>query len=205
MKIVNNNGKYIASVPMRDSFVSYRNWSPTNAKRNEELQVYIDNISYLTRMFRPLYCNRTDVPLNFFTPSTTIEFLSRDKVSYTNIVQITDTYTYKDNIIFELDNQIVKLYDESGDLVSSYKSISKIIHEGSFTQVRMDIDGGYCGSFLVFNGYPDESPSSCNPPNCSLGQSCYYNGWDCCCTNSNVNCTDGCNQNCNAQPGMEIC
>lgn len=210
MKIVNNNGKFVASVPMSDRFVLYRNWCPNDSVRNQELEVYINDISYLTRMFKPVFSNRTDTPQDYFKPSTTLEFVTRGGKTYTCIVQIIDCYVYKDNILFELDNEIVKMYDDSGDLVSSYKSISKILHEGSFTQVRMDIDSGACGNFDGY--YADESSNNatpqCNPPNCSANQNCYFNGWGACCTTSPASCSDVCNCACltaGQAQGMAYC
>ena len=199
MKIVNNNGKYIASVPMSDRFVLYRNWCPNDSVRNQELEVYIDDISYFTRMFRGVLSNRTDTPQDFFKPSTTLEFVTRDRKTYTCIVQITDCYVYKDNILFELDNKIVQMYDDSGVLVSSYKSISKILTEGSFTQVRMDIDTNGCGSFLSLAAVaqtPGGMPSNCQPPYCAVYQSCFYNWSSACCTTRPSTCSDGCNSFC---------
>ena len=198
MKIVNNNGKFVASVPMSDRFVLYRNWCPNDSVRNQELEVYINDISYLTRMFKPVFSNRTDTPQDYFKPSTTLEFVTRDRKTSTCIIQITDSYVYKDNILFDLDNEIVKMYDDSGDLVSSYKSISKILHEGSFTQVRMDIDSGACGNFNGFyaqNLHTTPTPQ-CNPPNCSANQNCYFDGWSACCTTSPSSCSDDCNCAC---------
>ena len=197
MKIVSNNGKYVASVPMSDRFILYRNWCPSNADRNEELEVYIDDISYFTRMFKPVFFNRTDTPQDFFKPSTTLEFTTRDRRTFTNIVQIIDCYVYKDNILFELDNEIVKMYDDNGDLVSSYKSISKILKEGSFTQVRMDIDSGACGNFSL--SYTNRRiadgmiSSSCLPNNCNANQDCFYNALSACCTTEPSSCHDNCN------------
>ena len=98
-------------------------------------------------MFRRVLFNRTDIPKDLFKPSTTLEYLTRDGKTSTNISQITDCYVYKDNLIFELNNEIVKMYDlpinstnPLPSLVSSYETISKIMNEGKYTQVRMDID-----------------------------------------------------------------
>ena len=199
MKIVNNNGKYIASVPMSDRFVLYRNWCPNDSVRNQTLEVYIDDISYFTHMFRRVLSNRTDTPQDIFKPSTTLEFTTRDRGTYTCIVQIIDCYVYKDNILFELDNEIVKMYHDNGDLVSSYKSISKILTEGSFTQVRMDIDPMGCGSFISvaeadFDGPQfNFMPINCQPPDCNLLQSCNFNWGSACCTTRPSTCSDGCN------------
>jgi hypothetical protein len=211
MKLVNNNGKYIASVPMSDRFVLYRSWCPNDQKRNQELEVYIDDISYFTRMFKSAFSNRTDTSQDSFKPSTTLEFRSRNGKTYTCIVQITDCYVYKDNILFELDNEIVKMYDDNSELVSSYKSISKILKEGSYTQVRMDIDSGACGNFspsYTNAGGSSYIQASCSPPNCSATQNCYYDGWSCCCTTSPSSCHDDCNCFCfgaGQAGGMQYC
>jgi len=204
MKIVNNNGKFVASVPMSDRFVLYRNWCPNDPQRNQELEVYVDDISYFTHMFRRVLSNRTDTPQDSFKPSTTLEFITRDRKTNTCIIQITDCYVYKDNILFELDNEIVKMYDDSGVLVSSYKSISKILKEGSYTQVRMDIDPQGCGSFIsvasadISQQASEWMPSSCQPPDCNFLQSCYFNWGSACCTTSPSTCSDSCNTWCAA-------
>ena len=147
MQILKNNGNCVAALPMTGSFVSYSVWSPTDVNKNQEIAVYVDNISYFTRMFRRVLFNRTDIPKDLFKPSTTLEYLTRDGKTSTNISQITDCYVYKDNLIFELNNEIVKMYDlpinstnPLPSLVSSYETISKIMNEGKYTQVRMDID-----------------------------------------------------------------
>ena len=206
MTIVNNNGKCQASVDQSHRFIMYRNWSPKDEGRNEELEVYVDDISYFTRMFEPIFSNRIDTPQDLFKPSTTLEFRKRDGSTSTIIVQITDCYVHKDKIIFELDNEIVKMYDlpvpvnptdPQPTLVDSYKSISKILREGTHTysQVRMDIDSCGCGHFEP--SYSGSSPTGdCAPPDCASNQVCYYNGWSACCTTSPASCHDSCNKNC---------
>jgi len=209
MKIVNNNGKFVASVPMTDRLIMYRSWCPNDPARNQELEVYVDDILYLTRMGSKFFADRTNVPPDSFKPSTTLEFRFKDNTTSTCIIQITDCYVYKDNILFDLDNGIVKMYDDSGDLVSSYKSISKILTEGSYTQVRMDIDSGACGSFSLSqtNGLIEARPTlgwnECLPTNCSATQNCYYNGFSCCCTTSPSTCSDNCNCMCSGAISAE--
>ena len=218
MKIVNNNGKYVASLPMSDNFIGYRCWSPINASRNQVLEVYVDNISYFTYMFESVFSNRTDTPQDSFKPSTTLEFVSRNGTSATCIVQITDSYIFKDSVIFNLDNEIVKMYDDNGVLVSSYKSISKVLKEGSFTQVRMDIDSAGCGylgyaiwanwGYKIFNEFEAYCEgngntgfgvldANCLPFNgCANQQGCFYKwNWACCTTHGS--CPDECNCLCN--------
>lgn len=218
MKILNNNGKYVASLPTSDNFIGYRCWSPFNASRNQELEVYVDNISYFTDMFKSVFSNRTDTPQDFFKPSTTLEFVSRNRTSATCIVQITDSYISKDSVIFNLDNEIVKMYDDNNVLVSSYKSISKVLKEGSFTQVRMDIDAAGCGylgyaiwanwGYKIFNEFEAYCQgngntgfgvldANCLPFNgCANQQGCFYKwNWACCTTHGS--CPDACNCLCN--------
>ena len=197
MTIVNNNGKCQASVDQSHRLIMYRSWCPNDPGRNGELEVYVDDISYFARMFGHILSNRTDTPQDFFKPSTTLEFRKRDGSTSTIIVQITDCYVHKDKIIFELDNEIVKIKDDSGEYVQSYKSISKILREGTHTysQVRMDIDSGGCGSFqsptMMNNLWNNATP--CLPSNCDNKQSCWYS-WSCVgCTTSPSSCHDSCN------------
>ena len=196
------NEQYTASLPTRDRFIGYRCWSPSEAFRNQELEVYVDNISFFPQLFQPVFANRDDRPKDFFTPSTTIELTTKSGQSITYIVQISDTYLYKDNLIFNLDSKIVKMYDKSGTLVTSYKSVSKILEEGKFTQVRMDIDMVGCGSFC--SGYCGSSEGQAyvyNGPicgasnNCTLGMGCHLEYGTCC--NTYGNCRDQCNCLCN--------
>ena len=194
MTIVNNNGKCQASVDQSHRFIMYRSWCPNDPGRNQELEVYVDDISYFTRMFGHILSNRIDTPQDLFKPSTTLEFRKRDGSTSTIIVQITDCYVHQGKIIFELDNEIVKIKDDSGDYVQSYKSISKILREGTHTysQVRMDIDSGGCGSF----GSPyqmEQTDGNCAPNYCNPNQGCYYNWGSACCTTSPSSCHDDCN------------
>jgi hypothetical protein len=193
MTIVNNNGKCQASVDKSHRFIMYRSWSPKDEGRNEELEVYVDDISYFTRMFGHILSNRIDTPQDLFKPSTTLEFRKRDGSTSTIIVQITDCYVHQGKIIFELDNEIVKIKDDSGEYVQSYKSISKILREGTHTysQVRMDIDSGGCGSFPSPATVDPALSGMCVP--CKPYQGCFYS-WDCCgCNTSTPDCPDSCN------------
>jgi hypothetical protein len=198
MTIVNNNGKCQASVDQSHRFIMYRSWSPNDQGRNQELEVYVDDISYFTRMFGRILSNRTDTPQDLFKPSTTLEFGFKDGTTSTIIVQITDCYVHKDKIIFELDNEIVKIKDDSGEYVQSYKSISKILREGTHTysQVRMDIDSGGCGTFPSPNTMDQLNGGNCAPNYCNVDQCCYYNWGSACCTTSPSSCHDNCNCYC---------
>ena len=196
--VKNNNEQYTASIPTRDRFVGYRCWSPSEAERNQELEVYVDNISFFPYMFQPVFTDRVDRPKDFFTPSTTIEVTSKYGSSITYIVQISDTYLYKDNVIFNLDSKIVKMYDKSGTLVTSLKSVSKILEEGKFIQVRMDIDFVGCGSFA--SGFCGSSQAQADiygynvcgaTQNCTKGMGCHWEYGTCC--NTYGNCPDQCN------------
>lgn len=209
--VKSGNGNYVASMPLSGNFVGYRNWTPSILEQdlNQELEVYVDNISYFTHMFEKVYSNRTDTPQNSFKPSTTLEFMTKDRKTYTCIVQITDSYIYKDNVIFNLNNEIVQMYDlpkgsvdPSPTLVSSYKSITKILNEGHFTQVRMDIDCegcGYLGSAYsnAENTYLYNTPPTICGANegCSYEQGCHWKWWGCCTTYGA--CPDSCNCSCN--------
>jgi len=192
------NEQYTASIPIRDRYVNYRCWSPSEARRNQELAVYVDNISFFPYMFQKVFDDRVDRPKDFFTPSTTIELTRIDGSSITYIVQISDTYLYKDNVIFNLDSKIVKMYDKSGTLVTSYKSVHKILEEGKFTQVRMDIDSGGCASFA--QGYCASSQTQADiyasnvcgaTQNCTKGMGCHWEYGTCC--NTYGHCPDQCN------------
>ena len=195
------NEQYTVSIPTRDRYVGYRRWSPKEAFRNQELEVYVDNISYFPHLFKPVFDDRDNRPKDFFTPSTTIELKTKNGHSITFIVKISDTYLYKDNLIFNLDSKLVKMYDKSDTLVTSYKSVNKILEEGKFTQVRtvLDIDGcgslasGYCDSAeaqsRIYNG------SVCGAANCTKGMGCHLVGL--CCTTYGPICSDECNCLCN--------
>ena len=56
--------------------------------------------------------------------------------------EMSDSYVHKDKLIFELNNENVHLYDDNEELVSSNKTISKQLNEGSFTNVKMDFAYG---------------------------------------------------------------
>ena len=97
--------------------------------------------------------------------------------------------------------------DPQPTLVDSYKSISKILREGTHTysQVRMDIDSGGCGYFPSANSTQIPTTSgiypmslTCQPPYCAVDQPCYFNGWSACCTTSPASCHDSCNCYCYA-------
>jgi hypothetical protein len=212
--VKSGNGNYVASMPLSGNFVGYRNWTPSTLPseqdRNEELEVYVDNISYFTHMFEPVFNSRTNRSPDFYKPSTTIEISSRYGGTKTYIVQITDSYIHKDSVIFNLNNEIVKMYDESGALVNSYNSLSKIVDEGQFTQVRMDIDSAGCGylgyTYWLWTGMEGLDALSADlnggaggcgqPQGCANQQGCHYKwNWACCTTYGS--CPDSCNCLCN--------
>jgi hypothetical protein len=184
------NNKFLGSFPMETNFIGYRNWNPTkiNKDRNNILEVYCDNIKYITN-FIPKDSTTS------FTPSTTIEYSSNDGVASTNIVQIKDAYISKhtddsQKVFFELDNEIVKFFNNK----KGYKSVSKTLKEGIYYDVRMDIDDDGCGTMASTqcgDGRTEKLPLAC------LGKGCYYRwgceGWACaCCFNK----ADGCPNSC---------
>jgi hypothetical protein len=137
MNIVKNNGKWIASVSMMHRYVSYRSWSHTDNSKNQTLSVYVDKITGFTKRFKSVLFNRTDTPQDSFKPAVKLEFRTRDGKTSTSTVQINDCYVHKDKLLFELNNENIKLYDDNEGLVSSHKTISKQLNEGSFTHVKM--------------------------------------------------------------------
>jgi hypothetical protein len=137
MNIVKNNGKWIASVSMMHRYVSYRSWSHTDTSNQTLLPVYVDKITGFTNLFKSFLFNRTDTPQDSFKPAVKLEFRTRDGKTFTSTVQISDCYVHKDKLIFELNNENVKLYNDNDELVSSHKTISKQLNEGSFTHVKM--------------------------------------------------------------------
>jgi hypothetical protein len=145
MNIVKNNGKWIASVPMMHRYVSYRSWSHTDASKNQTLPVYVDKITGFTDLFKSVLFNRTDTPQDIFKPAVKLEFRTRDGKTSTSTVQINDGYVHKDKLIFELNNENVKLYNDNEELVSSHKTISKQLNEGSFTHVKINFTD--CGAY----------------------------------------------------------
>ena len=183
------NNKFLGSLPMETNFIGYRNWNPTNKDRNNILEVYCDDIKYITNLMP------RDSTISF-TPSTAIEYSSNDGVTSTNIVQIKDAYISKHNdngnhkVFFELDNEIVKFFNNK----KGYKSVSNTLKEGIYYETRMDIDGGGCGTL------PSTQPCSNDhyslPPSC-LGAGCHYrflcSGSGCaCCFNYAGGCQDAC-------------
>ena len=57
--------------------------------------------------------------------------------------EMSDSYVHKDKLIFELNNENVQLYNDNEELVSSHKTISKQLNEGSFTHVKMNFGGWF--------------------------------------------------------------
>jgi hypothetical protein len=151
MNIVKNNGKWIASVSMMHRHVTYRSWSHTDASKNQTLPVYVHKITGFTNLLKSVLFNRTDTPQDNFKPAVKLEFRTRDGKTSTSTVQISDCYVHKDKLLFELKNENVKLYDDNEELVSSHKTISKQLNEGSFTYVKMVM-----GKMMV-SGYDDYS------------------------------------------------
>ena len=184
------NNKFLGSLPMETNFIGYRNWNPRKIAeyRNNILEVYCDDIKYITNLMP------RDSTISF-TPSTTIEYVSNDGVTSTNIVQIKDAYISKHTddshrVFFELDNEIVKFFNNK----KGYKSVSNTLKEGIYYETRMDIDGGGCGTMP--STQPCSNDSYSLPPSC-LGAGCYYR-WGCggsgcaCCFNYAGGCQDAC-------------
>ena len=201
ININKHNEKYIVSVSQNDRFVGYRCWNNRSSDRNKELEVYVDTISYLTRMFKKVFSNRTDTPANFFKPSITLEIRSRDGKTSTFVSQITDCYTYKDNILFELDNENVKIHDDNVDLVSSYNSISKILQTGKFSHAIINAASCDCGSFSSFT--PPAVYDGCS--GCSPNMGCFYKWSTSCCTNHVAGCPNFCDIYCNGECDLGWC
>jgi hypothetical protein len=166
------NNKFLASLPMETKFIGYRNWNPnkTSEYRNNILEVWCDDINYMTKMM-PRDRDSTIA----FTPSTTIEY-SNGGVTSTNIVQINDSHISKHTddshrVFFELDNKIVKFFNNK----NGYKSVSKTLKEGIYYDVRMDIDSGVCGTMPGLTG-----PRACWENPCWYQVLCSSRGCACC-------------------------
>ena len=195
------NNKFLGSLPMETNYIGYRNWNPNKLSeyRNDVLEVLCDDITSLTHLMP------RDSTISF-TPSTTIEYVSNDGVTSTNIVQIKDAYISKHNddgnhkVFFELDNEIVKFFNNK----KGYKSVSNTLKEGIYYETRMDIDGGGCGT-MPYN--PPGEYIEFSYPSACWGYGCYYQGYcasnGCfCCYNNANGCSDGC---CSTCTGLAIC
>jgi hypothetical protein len=134
-----------------------------------------------------------------FTPSTTIEYVSNDGVTSTNIVQIKDASISKHNdngnhkVFFELDNEFVKFFNNK----NGYKSVSNTLKEGIYYDARMDIDSGGCGTMPGPGNWTAEVQETTFPPAC-YNQGCHWqgycssNGCWCCKNYVKEGCLDGC-------------
>jgi hypothetical protein len=196
------NNKFLGSLPMETNFIGYRSWNPTNKDRNDVLEVFCDDITSFTHLMPT-----RDSTISF-TPSTTIEYVSNDGVTSTNIVQIKDASISKHNdngnhkVFFELDNEFVKFFNNK----NGYKSVSNTLKEGIYYDARMDIDSGGCGTMPGPGKWTDTSQETLFPPACYY-QGCYWqgyassNGW-LCCKNKATGCADGC---CSACTSLLTC
>jgi hypothetical protein len=154
MNIVKHNGKWIASVPVMYRYVTYRSWSSTDNSKNQTLTVYVDKITGFTKRFESVLFNRNDNPQDNFKPAVKLEFRTRDGKTSTSTVQMADCYVHKDKLLFELNNENVKMYNDSEELVSSYKTISKQLNEGSFTNVKICLLAAAAGTVFSFPPCP---------------------------------------------------
>lgn len=175
-KITKKKSKFIGSLSIESRLLAYRNWNPFDSDRNQTLEVYSDDLTHLVRMLRKYLINsQTQAE---FKPTTTIEYLSKDKLTSTNIVQIKDMYVgrHHDNthrVYFELNNKVVKFFNGK----TGYKSVNKVLKKGIYYGVRMDIDSCDCG---------DTAGTTCGT---SMG--CYYSLSSACCyTKGNCPSTD---------------
>lgn len=196
------NNKFLGSLPMETNFIGYRSWNPTNKDRNDVLEVFCDDVTSLTHLMPT-----RDSTISF-TPSTTIEYVSNDGVTSTNIVQIKDAYISKHNdngnhkVFFELDNENVNFFNNK----KGYKSVSNTLKEGIYYETRMDIDSGGCGTMPGPGNWTDASQETDFPPAC-YNQGCHWqsyaasNGWACC-KNYADGCADGC---CTACSSLATC
>jgi hypothetical protein len=186
------NNKFLGSLPMETNFIGYRSWNPTNKDRNDVLEVFCDDITSFTHLMP------RDSTISF-TPSTTIEYVSNDGVTSTNIVQIKDASISKHNdngnhkVFFELDNEFVKFFNNK----NGYKSVSNTLKEGIYYDARMDIDSGGCGTMPGPGNWTAEVQETTFPPAC-YNQGCHWqgycssNGCWCCKNYVKEGCLDGC-------------
>jgi len=182
LEITKKNNKFIGSSGVDNRFIGYSNWDPSNSDIKQTLYVILDDLTYLLRLFRKVLINTQK--LEMFKPTTTIEYLSKDKLTSTNIVQIKDMYVGRHcddthRVYFELDNKIVKFFN--GNV--GYKSVSKVLKKGTYRSVRMDIDfAAYCGTTSCGECLWDKSRWCCYTPTSCSNTDC--DGWGSACGNN---------------------
>jgi len=129
-----SKNKYKITFTNISKFLKYQTWSKNILNDNENRKVYYQNAKLWIQNFNSFNASlkASDKPL--FTPTTVMEIGKKKYIFVINEAKI----NYKSRVVFKVSNEEIKLLSGT----------SKKIHQGSFHNVRFDIDDSGGGCFV---------------------------------------------------------
>ena len=142
-----SKNKYKITFSKISNFLKYQTWSKNTLNDNENRKVYYQNAKLWIQNFNSFNASlkASDKPL--FTPTTVMEIGKKKYIFVINEAKI----NYKNRVVFKVSNEEIKLLSGT----------SKKIPQGSFHNVRFDIDDLTC--YCLFNGTCIYIAVDCNP------------------------------------------
>ena len=133
-----SKNKYKITFSKISKFLKYQTWSKNTLNDNENRKVYYQNAKLWIQNFNSFNASlkASDKPL--FTPTTVMEIGKKKYIFVINEAKI----NYKNRVVFKVSNEEIKLLSGT----------SKKIPQGSFHNVRFDIDdsgGTFQGCFVA--------------------------------------------------------